>query len=819
MATRKTPKRKLSDTDIDETLGFSMRVTRSGTRKIPNTNIKSHTGLSQNTQQKLSKPVTEDLVSLKHTQDGYNVGVENDDLSEPPTPIRRLYVGGERSNSKGSSSSSSSNSNGYSSSIKVSSGQSSRKMSTNKGENSSETRSLTTPRRSGKKYRDIVTADQDQVQDQDHQNAPVATNLIGSAALNVTGATAVVALQRTDHVSVAFVQSSAADTCAAVILLLLLVVAYLFNDIGGFTVLLQEYSPEDLNVGENCSNYSTLGDRFQDKVNWQTAQVFEMRKRVGLLEKQWHNSSQMSFSSSVSMQLSEQEAEENKFRDSLIQIKDSISNLNVQVSYVHDLSKRELYGENNAMRDNLTQKISEYMFSVDEKGSRSLVDPINGAMDVVKHKSVDMHELLGRINVSLFSNVVLSATGEDKSDGSLELILRNVQDQLFHVTTIFEAIESFSMRIDTDVSTELRTDLQQLMNLDKTNHSELRNRVQVLFNSASELQHLQDGLLNHLAKKEPLQESISRGKFSKVEENRTFWAAVSKDLFENFLRVSDDLSNAFQVLVEHNADSELQSENLDRLRMQLSKTAPTVWPAAQSETNKKATLEDFAVGVRGGKVVHHRSLCPANGGMLLTSPSPFLSVSSDQSHHKFNALESLVSLTAKAIESARLGFGSQIVISHHAPQNDVYHTLPPNGVITVLFHSAVKVRAVSLIHASPVRDTISSSMQPCAPHLFQLDGWLEDPTKLRDIAGKNVVLGTFTFHTLGFHSVRSNQSGNFSDYLWEQSFDVSSLKLTPFNGLDIYDVPLTAVTLRVLSNYGEAAFTCVHRIRVMGELA
>lgn len=343
----------------------------------------------------------------------------------------------------------------------------------------------------------------------------------------------------------------------------------------------------------------------------------------------------------------------------------------------------------------------------------------------------------------------------------------------------------------------------------------------------------------------------------------------------------------------------LQREQQELIRDKISSAAAA--EAAKSHNNHKAQRKadqasvqaadtqdqedlyqrhDYAVGPRGGQVIHHRYMCPAFGGSQLTSP-PY-TAHGNGGAQPFGALTDALGSVAATFnrgrsERGRVTAGSRVskyssearvLVSHLRPLPDHYyalstkrlhsatasvHTLqgrlgsserygqehaqePYAGQVTILLTDSVYVEQIKLVTATAVD---ADSIQPCAPETFRIVGWTEDPRKVRDVRGKQVDLGTHAFSaplptthynsdvpTIGSGDVKTavsdayasgvtasaDGSGESSSHVWEQQYEV------PIE-IDGVSVPaLKAVTVHVLSNYGEREFTCLHRVQVIGVL-
>jgi len=216
---------------------------------------------------------------------------------------------------------------------------------------------------------------------------------------------------------------------------------------------------------------------------------------------------------------------------------------------------------------------------------------------------------------------------------------------------------------------------------------------------------------------------------------------------------------------------------------------------------------DYAVGPRGGRAVHHRVLCPADGGISLTS-APY----SDAA--------------AAAVAAGMIVEDERVVVNHQRPVPDVFYALPANpssgegGKITVVTHSPIHLQAVRLVHAAP-DEAGDGEMQACAPASFRLTAWTEDPTRLRDTRGRISDLGTFWFDSPSSSTYIRNDTAAttsstkgaepFNVRLWEQTYDVSNAPAVP--------PALRGLTVTVLTNHvDQTEYSCIHRIQILGHL-
>lgn len=310
---------------------------------------------------------------------------------------------------------------------------------------------------------------------------------------------------------------------------------------------------------------------------------------------------------------------------------------------------------------------------------------------------------------------------------------------------------------------------------------------------------------------------------------------------------SENLAQQMEGVLSERLDESAQLDHQRLQRAASSRIPRSDLSAASSQDptdlNNMATVHDFALGARGGRAVHHRSLCPADGGLRLTSHpvggtedafggvatsvvAPFkslLSALTGGKNHKRGELptEHLPSSSSKSKVSAA---GVNTIVSHSRPRHDVFYTLPhedsaapplsvaedsKHGQVTVVLLVPVSLTAIKLVHATPPG---ASSLPDCAPRSVQLWGWTEDPTKVRRTVGRLVDLGA---HYLSEPVVSDS-------YLTEANAETTPmgavLEQAVHLAADGVLLPLRAVTVQVLNNHGESSFSCIHRLQVLGTL-
>eukprot|EP01032_Pedospumella_encystans_P008624 gene8624-10214_t len=265
---------------------------------------------------------------------------------------------------------------------------------------------------------------------------------------------------------------------------------------------------------------------------------------------------------------------------------------------------------------------------------------------------------------------------------------------------------------------------------------------------------------------------------------------------------------------------------------------------------------NYAYGPRGGKVVHPRHFLPISPknskDKRLTTPA----YTSSTSNSKFT---NVLSFSAREKNTHHTNFPRvaplQCVVSHLRPSLTDFYPLPMEPVvseslskyrsqgssvskalsqITVEMHNRVFVHSVKLIHAAKNRSfvdpddlsnsreqesTAVSELQACAPERVRLIGWTLDPL---NTASVSVDLGTYRFDSFtpsNDYALSEMSTANVSVY--EQVFDITEHLRQHNSALLIGNTmgpALKAVSLQVLSNYGEPNFTCVHRLQVIGVL-
>ena len=210
---------------------------------------------------------------------------------------------------------------------------------------------------------------------------------------------------------------------------------------------------------------------------------------------------------------------------------------------------------------------------------------------------------------------------------------------------------------------------------------------------------------------------------------------------------------------------------------------------------------DYAVWPRGGRVVppgETASLFGENIG--LTSPPYVLSLG------PLKRLRYQLHLNREASDES-------VLISHSSGANErgekarysCYAFAGSAGSATVTMHSPVRVSAVQIAHRP--RPTGKGGYSS-APKQIRLIGWTELPSSIPHIEG--IDLGVFTYEIL-----RDEED---NDGL--QTFHLLSTNSILLDGtVQIRSVPpLKAVTVLILSNYGDPNFSSICRIKVLGQL-
>lgn len=284
------------------------------------------------------------------------------------------------------------------------------------------------------------------------------------------------------------------------------------------------------------------------------------------------------------------------------------------------------------------------------------------------------------------------------------------------------------------------------------------------------------------------------------------------------------------------------------------------------ERGQMARMHDFAVGVRGGRAVHHRVLCHAGGGLRLTSPpassaadgtnslssallNPFRGVwgSLGSSNREDRGARHSAASGVKGSSQRRIAaLPVTTVVSHIRPSPDSYYAMTHSdsagssrsvsnrrarshrdaafdyassqkealAQITVALHAPVNVTVLRVIHA-----TASPHPAPpgCAPRTVRVLGWTEDPSKVRHLAGRVFDLGVLELgESVPCNAYPAAREGQKDSYVWERA----ALPPALVAGLSL--PPLKAVTLQVLNSEAEggaeAGFTCLHRVQVVGTM-
>jgi hypothetical protein len=120
----------------------------------------------------------------------------------------------------------------------------------------------------------------------------------------------------------------------------------------------------------------------------------------------------------------------------------------------------------------------------------------------------------------------------------------------------------------------------------------------------------------------------------------------------------------------------------------------------------------------------------------------------------------------------------------------------------------VVVSVVKVVHATS-GDEVEGDIPTCVPQAVRVWGWTEDPARIRRIGGRALALGEFDLGApVPSDSYRPEPEGATAQ-VWEQALLIA----VPAGQ------PLRAVTLQVLRNGGQADFTCLHRVQVIGSMS
>jgi hypothetical protein len=280
-----------------------------------------------------------------------------------------------------------------------------------------------------------------------------------------------------------------------------------------------------------------------------------------------------------------------------------------------------------------------------------------------------------------------------------------------------------------------------------------------------------------------------------------------------------------------------------------------------------AHMHDFAVGVRGGSAVPHRTLCRASGGLRLTSPpasaasvassglassllSPFRDVLGSFGGAGKDGERGARRTDSKLRHEQGGGAGRKVpqlplttLVSHLRPSPTAYYALQHSrgdaattaqrsprsreaagfdyassvraalAQVTVVLHAPVNVAVLKLIHATADEDP---ALPDCAPRRVRLLGWTQDPATVRHLPGKVLDLGELQLQEAvpcEAYPLSSSTERGSHGYVWER------VALSPALSSGLPLPPLRAVTLQVLENEGDQQeYTCLHRLQVIGAM-
>jgi hypothetical protein len=280
-----------------------------------------------------------------------------------------------------------------------------------------------------------------------------------------------------------------------------------------------------------------------------------------------------------------------------------------------------------------------------------------------------------------------------------------------------------------------------------------------------------------------------------------------------------------------------------------------------------AHMHDFAVGVRGGSAVPHRTLCRASGGLRLTSPpasaasvasgglassllSPFRDVLGSFGGAGKDGERGARRTDSKLRHEQGGGAARKVpqlplttLVSHLRPSPTAYYALQHSrgdaaataqrsprsreaagfdyassvraalAQVTVVLHAPVNVAVLKLIHATADEDP---ALPDCAPRRVRLLGWTQDPATVRHLPGKVLDLGELQLQEAvpcEAYPLSSSTERGSHGYVWER------VALSPALSSGLPLPPLRAVTLQVLENEGDQQeYTCLHRLQVIGAM-
>jgi hypothetical protein len=127
--------------------------------------------------------------------------------------------------------------------------------------------------------------------------------------------------------------------------------------------------------------------------------------------------------------------------------------------------------------------------------------------------------------------------------------------------------------------------------------------------------------------------------------------------------------------------------------------------------------------------------------------------------------------------------------------------------VTVTLLVPVAVSVVKVIHATS-GDEAEEDLPACVPQTVRVWGWTEDPARIRRIGGRALALGEFDLGAPVPSDSYGPEPEGVIARVWEQALLVTAPA----------GQPLRAVTLQVLRNGGQADFSCLHRVQVIGRM-
>ena len=197
---------------------------------------------------------------------------------------------------------------------------------------------------------------------------------------------------------------------------------------------------------------------------------------------------------------------------------------------------------------------------------------------------------------------------------------------------------------------------------------------------------------------------------------------------------------------------------------------------------------DYAVWPRGGRVVLPGETAVLNGKAIVLTSLPYILSQGPLKRMRYQLRLDREGADETVLVSPYLGGSLK-------DQYSCYSFAGSTGSATVMMHSTVKVSAVQIVYRPRPE---GNSGTASAPKNIQLIGWTGVPSSSQSSHSEGIDLGTFTY---------------------DITDDEESEGLQTFTLSDSADYPpLKAVTVSILSNYGESSYTSICRVKVIGQL-